>query len=146
MPSLTRDLHVIARCGNQFKTALLSGQGISAPQSSYILHICADPGMSQEQLANALHVNPSNVTRQLSTLESLEFIKRNSSLHDKRLIEIYPTQKALDAVPSIRQVNQRWYEYLTQDFASESLAALEEMLEKMRLLASVWDKMDELDK
>ena len=142
MPAITRDLNVIARCGNQFRSALLCEHGISAAQAPYILHICAKPGMSQEQLANALHVNPSNATRQLSMLESQGIIKRNTCLHDKRLIELFPTDKAIAAEPLIRNINRQWHDYLTNSFEDAELEALEVMLEKMRMLAIAWDKKD----
>ena len=135
MHAITRDLNIIARCGQQFIAAMLSRHGISATQAPYILHICDKPGMSQEQLSNALHVNPSNAARQLSLLESQGYIKRNISKHDKRLIELRPTDKASSAVPIIREVNTRWNSYLTQDFDDAALASLENMLERMRILA-----------
>ena len=142
MPAITRDLNVIARCGNQFRSALLCEHGISAAQAPYILHICAKPGMSQEQLANALHVNPSNATRQLSMLENQGIIKRNTCSYDKRLIELFPTDKAIAAEPLIRNINRQWHDYLTNSFEDAELAALEVMLEKMRMLAIAWDKKD----
>ena len=140
MPSITRNLNIIARCGNQFRSALLAGQGITAVQSPYLLHICARPGMSQEKLARALHVNPSNAARQLSLLEGQGFINRQVSPQDKRLMEIHPTAKALAAVPLIREVNDQWNVYLTEGIYTEDLEALERMLEHMRGRAINWDE------
>ncbi|NLC33620.1 MAG: winged helix-turn-helix transcriptional regulator [Clostridiales bacterium] len=139
MPQITRDLNIIARCSYQFRTCLLSKHGISAAQAPYILHICSKPGMSQEQLANALNVNPSNATRQLSLLENQGYIKRVVSPHDKRIIELYPTEKGRQAAPVIKKVNQQWHDYLTQTFDPASLLSLENMLGKMRSLALEWN-------
>lgn len=144
MPAITRDLNTIARCSYQFRTSLLSEHGISAAQAPYILHICTKPGMSQEQLATALNVNPSNATRQLSLLETQGYIKRNICVHDKRIIELYPTDKGNEAAPIIRSVNQQWHDYLTQGFDNTALLSLENMLEKMRNLALEWDAKGDL--
>lgn len=140
MPSITRNLNIIARCGNQFRSALLSDQGLTAAQAPYLLHICGRPGMSQEQLARALHVNPSNAARQLSLLEGQGFINRQVSQQDKRLMEIHPTEKALISIPLIRRVNDQWNTYLTQGFSTEELESLENMLDDMRARAIAWDE------
>ena len=140
MPSITRNLNIIARCGNQFRSALLADTGISAVQAPYLLHICASPGMSQEQLARALHVNPSNAARQLSLLEGQGFIDRRVSPQDKRLMEIHPTSKALACVPLIREVNDQWNAYLTEGISPGDLEALERMLDHMRGRAIKWDE------
>lgn len=143
MPSITRNLNIIARCGNQFRSVLLSGQRVSAVQASYLLHICAKPGMSQERLAHALHVNPSNAARQLSLLENEGFIDRRVTPQDKRLMEIHPTDKALAVIPRIREVNDQWNAYLTEGIPSEDLVALERMLDHMRSRAIAWDEKRE---
>lgn len=146
MPAITRDLNIIARCSYQFRTSMLSEHGISAAQAPYILHICAKPGMSQEQLANALNVNPSNATRQLSLLETQGYIKRNICVQDKRIIELFPTDKGIEAAPIIRKVNQQWHDYLTQAFDDAALLSLGNMLENMRRLAVDWDAKEGKDR
>jgi len=143
MPSITRNLNIIARCGSQFRTALLADQHVSAVQAAYLLHICAKPGLSQEKLARALHVNPSNAARQLSLLEGEGFIDRRISPQDKRLMEIHPTDKALAAVPRIRDVNDQWNAYLTEGISHDDLKALERMLNHMRSRAIAWDDRKE---
>ncbi len=142
MPSITRNLNIIARCGNQFRSTRLAAHGISAAQSPYLLHICSRPGMSQEQLARALHVNPSNAARQLSALEAEGFISRIVSTQDKRLMEIHPLDKALALVPLIREVNAQWQSYLTQGISPDDLNALEAMLDGMRDRAIEWDEKE----
>lgn len=140
MPSITRNLNILARCGNQFRSLALASEGISAAQAPYILHICSRPGMSQEQLARALHVNPSNAARQLSLLENAEFIQRKVSPQDKRLMEIHPTDKARRAEPLILKVNERWNAFLTKGMSGEQLRLLESMLDMMRARAVSWDE------
>lgn len=138
MPAITRDLNVLARCGNQFRSSRLTDLQLTAAQSPYILHICARPGMSQEQVAHALHVNPSNAARQLAMLEQHGYITRTTSPQDRRLMALHPTDKALAAVPKIRGVNQQWHDYLTRGMDSSELAVLEDLLERMRHRAVAW--------
>ena len=145
MPAITRELSILARCGNQFRSERLRELSLSAFQAPYILHICLSPGLSQEDLARELHVNPSNAARQLASLEETGFITRKQRQDDRRLLAVYPTQKALDACPVIRDVNAQWHAYLSRDMTEEEKSILEQLLEKMRLRAEAWDMNRNLD-
>ncbi|HSK69572.1 MAG TPA: MarR family transcriptional regulator [Candidatus Limnocylindria bacterium] len=139
MPAITRGINVIARCGNQFRGELLKGLSLTAFQAPYILHVCARPGLSQEDLARELHVNPSNAARQLAALEELGFVTRVTRPEDKRQLAVFPTQKAIDAAPAVREANERWNEYLTRGMTAAETGALEALLERMRARAEAWD-------
>ncbi len=140
MPVITRELNILARCGNQFRGERLKPLALTAAQAPYILHICARPGRSQEELAAALHVNPSNAARQLARLHDLGFITRQAHETNRRQLAVYPTDKAKEACPLVRQINAQWHDYLTHDMTEEEKGQLEVLLEKMRRRASVWDR------
>ena len=139
MPAITREINVLARCGNQFRGQRLSKLSLTAAQAPYILHICAQPGQSQEELAEALHVNPSNAARQLAALCEAGFATREEKQGDRRQLAVYPTDKARGALPIVKSVNAQWHEYLTQDMTEDEKAVLEVLLEKMRRRAARWD-------
>ncbi|MDI9519964.1 MAG: MarR family transcriptional regulator [Bacillota bacterium] len=139
MPAITRDLNVIARCGMQFRGEHMKKLSLTAAQAPFILHIVALPGQSQEELAGRLHLNPSNVARQLSQLENLGFITRCAKADDKRQLAVFPTNKAVQTAPLVREINALWHDYLTQEMAEEEKAALETLLEKVRKRAVIWD-------
>ncbi|MHC1785824.1 MAG: MarR family winged helix-turn-helix transcriptional regulator [Christensenellales bacterium] len=138
MPAISRDLNVLARCGNQFRSMHLDKLGLTAFQAPYIQHVCASPGLSQEQLALALHVNRSSAARQLKLLEDKGFIQRLEDKQDKRLLLILPTDKARDALPTIRQVNEAWNDYLTQGMTPAEQGQLAALLERLRARAIAW--------
>lgn len=138
MPIITRELNVLARCGVQFRNLHLTGLDITATQAPYILRVSAQPGLSQEELARALHVNPSNAARQLALLEKSEYVRREAGADDKRVLAVYPTAKALAACPEIRRVNALWQDYITRDISAEDKVLLVTLLEKMRLRAIGW--------
>ncbi len=142
MPAISRDLNVLARCGNQFRSAHLKTLGLTAFQAPYILHICARPGQSQEQLARALHVNRSSAARQLKMLEDGGFVCRQEDQVDKRLLLIYPLDKALAAAPLIRQVNRRWNAWLTDGMSAEETSTMERLLDKVRQRAILWAEQE----
>ncbi|NLM85968.1 MAG: MarR family transcriptional regulator [Clostridiales bacterium] len=139
MPAITRELNILARCGNQFRGQRLQKIKLTAAQAPYILHICARPGLSQEELAKALHVNPSNAARQLSALSELGFVTREPKQGDRRQLAVYPTDKAIEVSTLVRSINAQWHDYLTKDMTEEEKSTLETLLEKMRQRAAVWD-------
>lgn len=146
MPIISRNLNVLARCGVQFRSGYFKALGITAFQAPYIQHICAQPGMSQEQVASALQVNRSSAARHLAALEDDGFVLRVESREDRRQLLVYPTQKALDANPEIRRVNALWNDYLTQGMTADDVARLEELLEKLRLRTVAFIQAEEQER
>ena len=131
MPTFMRQINVISRCGAMYRGEKFRGLGLCAPHHSYLLNICSRPGISQEQLAEHICVDKSNVTRQISYLEERGFVERRQSETDKRVIQVYPTQKALDVLPTVKQVVGFWNEYITQDLTEEEMRMLSGMMEKV---------------
>lgn len=124
MKSITRT----ARCGAMYRDRLLREDGLNGNQHVYITNICKNPGISQEQLSRTIFVNKSNVTRQLALLEQNGFITREPKQGDKRVLQIYPTKKALLLYPKVRGVMQDWSAYLLADFSEPQREQLREML------------------
>ena len=140
MPAFTKDINVIARCTEQYRSARLAPLGLKASHCVYVLHVCRQPGISQEGLAKQIYINKSNVTRKLIQLEELGFVRREVSAADKRVIQVYPTQKAKEAYPEVKRVIQEWNAYLTQDMQEQELTLLMEMLEKIKEKAAAYQE------
>ena len=76
MSQIIRDMTEIARCGAQYKADRLVPLGLKGCHASYLTEICANPGISQDQLAKRICINKSNVARQAVTLEEEGFLTR----------------------------------------------------------------------
>jgi DNA-binding MarR family transcriptional regulator len=120
-----------SRCAILYRSERLLGSGLNGYQSGYILNICRKPGITQDQLAQQLHVNRSNVTRQLALLEENGFVGRSQSESDKRSIEVYPTKKAVATMPIVQNVLYEWNDYLTEDFTEEEKKCFISLLERV---------------
>jgi len=138
MSQIIRDITEISRCGAQYRTEALAPLGLKACHASYLTEICAHPGISQDQLAARICINKSNVARQAAILEEDGFITRSSSPTDKRILQLYPTQKTLDLLPSISPILRQWEACLTSDISEEEKALLEKLLSRMKDKASFW--------
>jgi len=131
MTGCMKYISVTARCAIQFHGERLAALGLNGYQSGYILHLCRQPGLSQEQLAQRLHVNRSNVTRQLVLLERLGFVERRRNAVDRRVIEVHPTAKAIDALPRVRAVLREYSDYLCEEFTAAETEILNGLLERV---------------
>lgn len=143
MPSMMRLINIISRCGAIWRADKLRGTDLGDAHHSYILTLCKDPGISQDSLSRRLFINKSNVTRTLSYLEKQGYVTRKQSDEDRRIILVYPTEKAYAALPEVRDIVHGWNEYVTQDLTPEESAQLAEILPKMAARAAEYAKLSE---
>lgn len=104
MPHIIKTMNEITRCGMQYRTDNLEPFGLKSCHASYLLEICRNPGISQDMLARRICINKSNIARQIVVLEEGGFVERRSSQEDKRVMELYPTEKTLELLPELRKV------------------------------------------
>lgn len=131
MEALMRFIDRTTRCATLYRSEKLAEAGLNGCQHTYILNICRQPGISQERLASLIYVNKSNVTRQLSLLEQNGFVERRPSEADKRVMEVYPTQKAFDVYPRVCEVLREWNAGLLEQFMPEERKVLSAMMERV---------------
>ena len=138
MSQIIRDITELTRCGAQYRLDQLSPMGLKACHASYLTEICACPGISQDGLARRICINKSNVARQAAILEEDGFIIRTPSATDKRIMQLFPTQKTLDLLPQISKILVNLELYLTADLTEEEKDLLESLLSRMLAKASDW--------
>lgn len=113
MEILTRTINIINRCTNLYRDTQLDDTSLSGCQVPYILRICRQPGQTQEELAQGLHVHKSSVARKLAALETNGWITRTPCSQDRRALRVYPTPKAEAVIPQLHQMLTEWSDYLT---------------------------------
>ena len=136
MSQIIRDITEIARCGVQYRTDQLTPLGLKACHASYLMEICRCPGISQDKLARLICINKSNVARQAAILEEDGFVTRTPSAADKRVMELYPTEKTLALLPQLSQVLTCWEGCITSSLTAEEIDLLSDLLTKMKVKAS----------
>ncbi len=141
MSYIMRNITDIARCAAQFRSEELAPLGLKACHASYLCVICSNPGITQDQLARRIFINKSNVARQLAVLEEEGFVRRQIAPEDKRAMQVFPTQKALECMPRITEIFQTWEELVAQDLSPEEQTLMTKLLDKMKDRAGQW--MDE---
>ncbi len=141
MPTLMRQINVISRCGGMFRTERLKETELSGFHTAYILTVCRHPGISQDQLARHICINRSNVTRQLAYLEEHGFVERRQSESDRRVLLVYPTEKAQAILPTVLDVIHEWNDYITAGFSEDELDQLCGMMDRIAERAQEYDRI-----
>jgi len=138
MSQIIRDITEIARCGSQYRADRLAPMGLKACHASYLTEICDCPGISQEKLAGRICINKSNVARQAAVLEEEGFITRPPSPADKRVLQLYPTEKALSIMDEVRGILVCWEDCIGHDLSEDEKELLSGLLAKMKVRAAAY--------
>ena len=136
MSQIIRDMTEITRCGAQYRADQLEPMELKGCHASYLTEVCAHPGISQDKLAKRICINKSNVARQAAILEEKGFLTRVPSSTDKRIMELYPTQKTLDLLPRISGILKCWENHIAGDLTEEEKELLARVLAKMKTRAT----------
>lgn len=122
----------IYRCAAFFRSEHLIEFGINGQESIYLFYVCKNPGISQDQLSKKIYVNKSNVARKIAVLQEKGYVNRTVFEGDKRQLQVFPTQKALDIFPKVQEVLFFWNQRLIEDLSEVEQASLFEMLDKIK--------------
>lgn len=128
---LNKMFGIIERCAIDFKNEKLAEVGLSGCIYYYVMSVVRNEGITQDELVKRICVNKSNVARNIKYLEDNGFVIRKTDENDKRINRIYPTQKAIDVLPIIKEVNQEWKSILLKEFSSEETEELDKLLTKL---------------
>ena len=132
---LSRDLLLVNRYFRQKRQAYLEPFGLKGYHARYLVEIGACPGISQDQLAQKLHVDKSNVTRQVAFLEENGYLQRQPSPTDKRVQQLFPTDKAQELVLPLKAETDRWEQQLFGVLDPEELESFRTLLKRLRVAA-----------
>ena len=131
MESLMKYISRTHRLAGQYRGTGGPCAGITSCQHIYSFQVCKHHGISQDQHSNLICVNKSNVTRQLSVLEQNGFVTRLSDPKDRRVLQVFPTEKAIQLFPQVQSVMREWNHLLLEDFTEEEQKTLLSMLERI---------------
>jgi DNA-binding MarR family transcriptional regulator len=111
------------------------GEELPVYMHPYILSICKNPGLTQDELGADLCVSKSMVSRRVEWLESNGYITRKIDPEDKRRQRLEPTEKALKALPELRRISREWMTLISEGIDADELMIFEKVLEKLEAKA-----------
>lgn len=125
---MLKQIGIIERCAILYRNQAFKEIGLNGCSHSYIINVCRFPGITQDMIAKNVHVNKSNVTRNLALLEELGYIYREESTVDKRSTLVYPTEKAIEILPKVYEILHKFDSAVTSVFSEEEKALINERL------------------
>ena len=134
MPRFMKSINIISRCQAAYRAAKIAdtpAAQLSPYQHSIVLAICRNPGCSQEEIARDICLDKSTVTRTLAHLEDAGFVRREANMKDKRRMLVFPTEKMLAALPSVRSISLEWNTLISCGISEEELSTFYSVLRRM---------------
>lgn len=142
MYQLTQMISELSRSRAQYITDRMLPYELKVCHAMNLSHICKQPGISQDTLARRRQADKSSIARQVAALEEEGLITRVPCSDDKRVMKLYPTEKAMELLPTITEVLANWENLLTQDLTTEEKELLGALLLRMKQHASNWKEAD----
>lgn len=117
--------------------------GINSSQHMYLLKVCEQPGITQDQMLECFYVHPSNVTRSIVALAKAGFLRREANPEDKRTCRLYPTERAEAVCQPIRDICTQWQQKLLRAFSTQERQMFLTMLHQTGMQAvEEWGKSE----
>ena len=107
-----------------------------APSHGYLVRlVLAEPGQSQQALANEMRLERSTVTRFITHLEKKGLLERRASPESEREKAIYPTKQALAIQADLEALGDELYATMCQTLGKKNVqafvASIRETAEKL---------------
>lgn len=123
-------ISILFRHTQMYYNSHLQGLNIGSGQFDLMIHICENAGLSQEALANQFAMNKSTITRIMKSLEADGYIFRSVNGQDRRVLNVFPTEKALRVLPEIQRIRSNWNREILMDLDEEEREILVEQLQR----------------
>ena len=109
----------ISRCFDSYRRQRLRDVELYPALHLFVSHVCRHPGCIQEALVEELCVDKTTVAHHVARLEEMGYVERRVSPDDARCRSVYPTQKAMELYPRLRQAYDDFYEGLLRGVSDD---------------------------
>lgn len=117
-------IHDSARLMRKRFDARASAYGLSSAQWRLLVRVAKEPGIAQARIAELLEIEPISVSRLVDRMEDGGWIERRSDPADRRVRQLYPTEKSMTAFGAIKSVAGEVFEEALTGLDREARLAL----------------------
>lgn len=132
MTNILREIGMIARALDSISNIEFKEHNLTKGQYLYVMRICENPGIIQEQLINMIKVDRSTATRAIQKLETSGFIEKQVDPENKKNKKLFPTLKGESIYPFIKSENTHSSHIALQDFSEDEKEMALKLLQRIR--------------
>lgn len=132
MQDILRDIGIIARALDSISNIEFKDLKLSKGQFIYLVRICENPGMIQEQLVDMLKIDRATASRSIKNLEKNNFIYKTYNENNKKNKLLYPTEKGQKLYPFIIRENNHSNEVALEGFNNKEIDELSKILNRVK--------------
>ncbi|MGM0213819.1 MarR family winged helix-turn-helix transcriptional regulator [Enterococcus sp. AZ109] len=132
MADVLREIGMIARALDSISNSEFKEMDLNRGQYLYLVRICENPGIIQEQLAELIKVDRTTISRAIKRLEEKGFIDRLADDTNKKIKHLYATEKGQEVYPHIIRENEYSNQTALAGLTVAEIQQLENYLNKVR--------------
>jgi len=126
------NLNALTRKVNRIWEAEFRQTGLSPPHAYLMRLVLDEPGLSQKQLAEALHLDPSTVTRFVDALAARQLVRRDTSSSDRRSATVFPTREGKRLQKKLEKIGEALFQTLRKRLGDKAFRQLVNSLRETR--------------
>lgn len=131
MKRLGKYISIIYRHNNIYYGKEMLKIGITNGQYMFILYVFENEGISQDEIAENLHMDKSTVARGIAQLINEKFLVKIPNENDRRIFNIFTTEKGRKIYPKIIKILDERNNFLMKNFTNEEKKLIINILEKI---------------
>ncbi|MFX3673471.1 MAG: MarR family winged helix-turn-helix transcriptional regulator [Paenisporosarcina sp.] len=132
MKEILREIGMIARALESISNIEFKEFDLTKGQYLYLVRICENPGIIQEQLIEMIKVDRSTAARAIQKLEMNSFIEKKEDPHNKKIKRLFPTEKGETVYPFIKRENDYSNFVALEGFSKKETEVTFDLLQRIR--------------
>ncbi|MFR6361921.1 anaerobic ribonucleoside-triphosphate reductase activating protein [Amedibacterium intestinale] len=137
------NISLLHRCGQKYYDKLLSDTNINASQVPFLILIYENEGISMQELAARGCFDKGTITKSIQKLEENGYVQSVPSFTDKRIRNLYTSEKAKNIIPQIYMIRKQWWERLTAGLDTSQQEQFSFLLNEISEKARTYNEADE---
>ncbi|MGI2326732.1 MarR family winged helix-turn-helix transcriptional regulator [Planococcus sp. YIM B11945] len=132
MNEILREIGMIARALDSISNIEFKEFDLTKGQYLYLVRICENPGIIQEQLVDMIKVDRSTATRAIQKLELNGFIEKKDDPKNKKIKRLFPLIKGTSVYPFIKRENDYSNLVALNGFSTQEAETVVNLLQRIR--------------
>lgn len=129
--NLGRSIAILSRYSRWFMDQNMAAYEFGSGQHGFLFFLYDHNGSSQDEISKALELDKATTARAIQKLEDNGYVTRKTSEKDKRINNVFLTEKAFAIQTEIKHYSTQWTAILTQDMTPEELIQLSSLMGKL---------------